>query len=46
MKSKIGLAVNEINRIVRYVDKEDSGVIDYYKFLEFIEQTSKMKGEN
>jgi hypothetical protein len=45
MKSKIGLAVNEINRIVRYVDKEENGVIDYYRFLDFIDSTSKLRGE-
>ena len=35
MNSKLGLTVNEVNRLVRYIDK-DNYMIDYAKFLNLV----------
>ena len=41
MKAKLDLAVGEINRLCRYIDKNSDGTIDYYRFLDHLSKISK-----
>lgn len=39
LKSGLGLNLNEINRLTRYIEKDNAFQIDYLKFIETVEKT-------
>jgi regulator of sigma D len=41
MENNVGLSVQDINRLVRYIPKIRNSLINYYNFLQMIQDVNK-----